>query len=337
MKKFNTGVKLLTAAALVTNTAYAMSGKHSGSVETRVDYQYTDGDADKGGSRNTARFQVQAARLNLKGSLPGDIGYRFRWRLHKAATPRVSDNTSSNVDLAYITKSFNKHFSLRAGRDFLSIGGWDFDPALSDNYLESSFVAGVSTYATGISLRGSVANQSINLDIKNSQVDDARQSRLAIGVGWYGNIADMVYPNVSFHTEGISGAKNDARRTIMAVGARVTLMNLVKIEGEYSTYTDESGTTADKDDKTQSIVFKAKLTHDNFRPHIKFFMDEVEVSDEKTKEITGLVIALEYYPDAKSSHRWHLAYTMKDTDNTTGDDPTETSIIIGTKMDIDIM
>jgi hypothetical protein len=70
-------------------------------------------------------FKLNRVRLEIAGRLNDHLSYHFRQSFNKYSNPHSMDNLSSSIEYANITWHASDRFSLVAGKQFLSLGGYE--------------------------------------------------------------------------------------------------------------------------------------------------------------------------------------------------------------------
>lgn len=70
-------------------------------------------------------FKLNRVRLEIEGRLNDHLSYHFRQSFNKYSNPHSVDNLSSSIEYANITWHASDRFSLVAGKQFVSLGGYE--------------------------------------------------------------------------------------------------------------------------------------------------------------------------------------------------------------------
>ena len=65
-------------------------------------------------------------RLEILGSFTKDFSYHFRQSFNKYSNPHSLDNLSSSIEYAYMNWKMSDRFNLTVGKQFLSLGGYEY-------------------------------------------------------------------------------------------------------------------------------------------------------------------------------------------------------------------
>lgn len=96
-------------------------------------------------------FKTNRVRLEFQGKLNDHLSYHFRQSFNKYSNPFSTDNLASSIEYANITWHASKKFSLVAGKQFVSLGGYEaYVNALRVREF-SEFNNTVPVYQTGLS------------------------------------------------------------------------------------------------------------------------------------------------------------------------------------------
>ena len=70
-------------------------------------------------------FKLNRVRLEIEGRLSDHLSYHFRQSFNKYSNPHSVDNLSSSIEYANITWHASDRFNLVAGKQFVSLGGYE--------------------------------------------------------------------------------------------------------------------------------------------------------------------------------------------------------------------
>lgn len=70
-------------------------------------------------------FKLNRVRLEIEGRLNDHLSYHFRQSFNKYSNPHSVDNLSSSIEYANITWHASDRFNLVAGKQFVSLGGYE--------------------------------------------------------------------------------------------------------------------------------------------------------------------------------------------------------------------
>lgn len=328
-------------------------------LDLRMDHLSRSGNT-KSAIKPSAAFQVQRARLLMKGGL-GDMNeYTVRLNLLNSSESvigdkKIRDNASKFVDYAFIKRKLTDDWSVSMGKIILGMGGVEGTNNPADYYLPS--VAGTEVsdiyWAGGVSLDTTIQDHSFKLAAANLSEDVAdapagttlQQTRNLLGLVYSSKLLDgMIQPNVSYYTENFESSKDSVtkKNNYMAVGARMkfepVVLELDYLNNAYGNDPKGAGSKV----STNSII---ALVRYNFLEassvHLKLENSSAKVldatlSDAETK-YAGTTLAFEYKPMKDENWRAHVAVTQKTTKVTGVDDSTEQKIMVGMRMVADIL
>jgi len=86
---------------------------------TTANAYFTDGKFDD------LSFKMNRVRLEIAGNLNDRLSYHFRQSYNKYSNPYSTDNISSSIEYANITWHASDRFNLVAGKQFVSLGGYE--------------------------------------------------------------------------------------------------------------------------------------------------------------------------------------------------------------------
>ncbi len=79
-------------------------------------------------------FKFDHVMIDLGGQLTPKLSYRYLQRLNKVSPIFTKENLPSTIDYAYLIYAFNERFSMTAGKQALSIGGFEYNKYPVDVY-----------------------------------------------------------------------------------------------------------------------------------------------------------------------------------------------------------
>lgn len=106
---------------------------------------FTNGDFDE------AAFKINRVRMELLGSFSKEFNWHFRQSFNKYSNPHALDNLSSSIEYAYVNWKPTEKFNLTVGKQFVSMGGYEY--YLNSNKIRefSEFNDYVAAYQAGVS------------------------------------------------------------------------------------------------------------------------------------------------------------------------------------------
>jgi hypothetical protein len=105
---------------------------------------FTDGSLDE------AAFKLNRVRLEILGSFTKDFSYHFRQSFNKYSNPHSLDNLSSSIEYAYMNWKMSDKFNLTVGKQFLSLGGYEYYVNAIKVREFSEFNDNVAAYQAGV-------------------------------------------------------------------------------------------------------------------------------------------------------------------------------------------
>jgi|GEM_PF-1960289 len=323
-------------------------------LDIRMDHVSRSGNKESGIKPSSA-FQIQRARLLMKGNL-GELN-EYTVRLHllnSAEAKRTRDAASTFIDYAFIKRKLSDELSLSVGKIILGMGGIEATINPADYYLVSVAGGELSSiyWAGGAALEAAFDVHNIKLAVANLSEDvfDAggttlEQSRHLVGLVYTSKLMDgMIQPNLSYYSEkfessATSGTKDNS---YLAAGARLNF-EPITLDLDYlnNKFTSDPKVNAAKVN-TNSII--ANLRYGIMEA--SSILLKLESSTAKTldtalletdKKVTGTTLAYEYKPSKEENWRAHVAVTQASTKPATGDTKMEQKLMVGMRMVADIL
>ncbi len=125
-------------------------------------------------------FKFDHIIVDLGGEVTSKLSYRYLQRLNKVSPVFIKENLPSSIDYAYLKYSFNGLFSMTAGKQALSIGGFEYNKYPVDVYDYSGISNLVTCYLTGIQIAFTpTQNQEFSFQIVNNRMGTWRE---AVGI-----------------------------------------------------------------------------------------------------------------------------------------------------------
>lgn len=115
-------------------------------AEARVDYQYTDIDGST--DKSNSGFAANSLAIMLDGDFNKHFSYSLKHRLDRTIKDAKFMDATNWV---YITYRPDDHWQFSAGKQVVSIGGFEYDRSPSDIYFASVFWNNVNCYQLGVS------------------------------------------------------------------------------------------------------------------------------------------------------------------------------------------
>ena len=106
---------------------------------------FTEGNFDE------AAFKINRVRMEILGSFSKEFNWHFRQSFNKYSNPHALDNLSSSIEYAYVNCKPSEKFNMTVGKQFVSLGGYEY--YLNANKVRefSEFNNYVSVYQAGLS------------------------------------------------------------------------------------------------------------------------------------------------------------------------------------------
>lgn len=105
---------------------------------------FADGDFDE------AAFKINRVRMEILGSFSKDLYYHFRQSFNKYSNPHSLDNLSSSIEYAYVKWKPVEKVNITVGKQFLSLGGHEYNVNGMRIREFSEFNNNVSCYQAGL-------------------------------------------------------------------------------------------------------------------------------------------------------------------------------------------
>ena len=105
---------------------------------------FTDGEFDE------AAFKINRVRLEILGSLFKGVSYHFRQSFNRYSNSRSLDNLSSSIEYAYVRWKPSEKFNMTVGKQFLPLGGHEYNVNGMRIREFSEFNDNVACYQAGI-------------------------------------------------------------------------------------------------------------------------------------------------------------------------------------------
>ena len=102
------------------------------------------------GSFDEAAFKINRVRMEILGSFSKEFNWHFRQSFNKYSNPHALDNLSSSIEYAYVTWKPSDKFNMTVGKQFVSLGGYEY--YLNANKIRefSEFNEYISVYQAGL-------------------------------------------------------------------------------------------------------------------------------------------------------------------------------------------
>lgn len=272
-------------------------------IDTRADFQrtYVDGETID----EESGFKGKNLNVIVSGQLSDRFSYFLRQRLNKSS---FDSNFFNATDRVYLDYKLTDQLTLRAGKQTIAIGGFEYDRSSIDLYLYSEYLYNVSCYAWG----GSVIYDPTPGDQLLFQVTESMFGALnnlhdvySWNVMWYGNHG---WWSTTWSANLTEWAKNHYI-SYLSLGNKFQLGRQVNLEVDFM----------NRAASHQAFFLKdfSLIGQLNYRPIDKlnlFAKATYDVNRTDTPadllvhpdtEITSLCAGLEYFPLGDNSVRFH--------------------------------
>ena len=103
------------------------------------------------GSFDEAAFKINRVRMEILGAFSKEFNWHFRQSFNKYSNPHALDNLSSSIEFAYVNWKPSDKFNMTVGKQFVSMGGYEY--YLNANKVRefSEFNNYVAAYQAGLS------------------------------------------------------------------------------------------------------------------------------------------------------------------------------------------
>ena len=97
-----------------------------------------------------AAFKINRVRLEILGAFSKEFSWHFRQSFNKYSNPHALDNLSSSIEFAYLNWKPSSRFNMTIGKQFVSMGGYEY--YLNANKIRefSEFNDYVAAYQAGV-------------------------------------------------------------------------------------------------------------------------------------------------------------------------------------------
>ncbi|MBT3982617.1 MAG: hypothetical protein HOE90_14760 [Bacteriovoracaceae bacterium] len=306
-------------------------------IDSRLDATKYNFEQKRTGTHDYSAFEVNKARLGVKGEVVKGYTYHLRYAFENTADNHLVDNASNALEKAYVQGWFDDHWSMQFGKDYLKWGTREQYLNETDVYTYSWASTNVSHYGTGVNLHYRNAGQKYYISINNS--DDAnstpaKQKNFHYMISWYGNIIpEVIYPHLSYSFRPIAGRKHPDHYFFF--GSNFLLGDLnIELDGGFL-----------KKDRFKYMSGMAKIQfnrHGEVRPFVKAIFDKKVLHSESHNKRTAGDVGFEFFPFEGQDIRYHIVYSggyfandaVKDQNN---EDYYQSSIRLGLKAGFDVI
>lgn len=122
------------------------------------------------GKFDEAAFKINRVRMEILGSFSKEFSYHFRQSFNKYSNPHALDNLSSSIENAYVNWKLTPKFSITVGKQFLPLGGHEYNVNGMRIREFSEFNDNVPCYQAGIGLKYSFSStQDVVMKLLNNR------------------------------------------------------------------------------------------------------------------------------------------------------------------------
>jgi hypothetical protein len=358
----------IAAAALMASSAFA--GDHAINLQGRMSWINTNRDTTKTHLPNDSRIAAERADLTFAGKLSSNTKYTLGLNLASmglgtsgadaSPTKNSGDNTSGFIDSIYVTKTLAEGLTLDIGKRPLLGGGFEVTHLAIDEYAKSNYWTTVDSTGNqfGLTLSKEMMGHSLMLQLNNGNKDrtvpvttgtSASQSKMGWAAEWMGDYAHgMLKTNVGYTV--IPSATATQSTNLLGAGLQLNVSKFV-VEADYDLITGKKAlNNGGTDSKKSSIVGVVSYTGmETVTPFAKFMVDTYKDAavaahyGEKTSGVTSFGLGVEFKEAKADAIRYHAVYTSSKYKYETvggtlqGTDHTDSTILIGAKMDVNIL
>lgn len=334
------------AAALMATSAFA--GDHSINLQGRMSLINTNRDQKKTGIASDTRIAAERADLTFAGKLTANTKYTVGLNLAASNAASTSDVATNYIDSVFVTRTLAEGLTLDIGKRALLGGGFEVTHRAIDQYAKSNYWTTVYTAGNqfGLTLSKELMGHSLMVQLSNgnkdrkethSGTDYYTQSRMGWAAEWLGNWGSMVKSNVGYTV--IPSTTTERSTNLLGAGLQFNVTNFV-IEADYGVVTSVKAATGNKDKKTTSIVGAVAYTGmETLTPFVKVMSDTKKQANDgsKSDEIMAFGLGVEYKEAKTDAIRYHAVYTSEGHKPVGGTKYTASQIIVGAKIDVNVL
>lgn len=116
------------------------------------------------------KFRIDQLRIEMKGHVTDRIYYRYRQRLNRNSEPLELDNMPLSIDYAAVGFHVTDKFSVFAGKQSTTFGGFEFDLNPIEVYQYSTLLDNMNNFLTGVDFSYWLTQQQeVRFQITNSR------------------------------------------------------------------------------------------------------------------------------------------------------------------------
>ena len=122
-------------------------------------------------------FKFDHIIVDVGGQVTPKLSYRYLQRLNKVSPIFIKENLPSTIDYAYLKYALNNLFSITAGKQALSVGGFEYNKYPVDVYDYSGISNYITCYLTGMQVAFTpLQNQEFSFQIVNNRMGTWREA-----------------------------------------------------------------------------------------------------------------------------------------------------------------
>jgi len=116
-------------------------------------------------------FRFDHVMIDFAGQVVPKLSYKYLQRLNKVSPIFSKENLPSSIDYAYLKYSFNEQFYMIAGKQALSIGGFEYYKYPVEVYDYSGIINSVTCYLTGAQIAyAPTKSQELTFQVLNNRM-----------------------------------------------------------------------------------------------------------------------------------------------------------------------
>lgn len=155
------------------------------------------------GEDANSSFKMNRVNLQVRGNINDWLSYNYRQRLNRSNDGRGRfDNLPASIDIAGIGIKLDQKFSLFAGKQFISYGGFEFDLNPIEVYQYSEIGDNLIAFSTGVNLAYQInKDHQLNFQILNGR-NESTEATYGVGfedaklpfmytLNWNGSFSDV--------------------------------------------------------------------------------------------------------------------------------------------------
>lgn len=174
--------KFLIAVALIALPAAAQTDWFNAQLEMRTDYTLTTIGSDK----TNSGFKCQYVNVKLNGDISSKFSYSYRQRFSKDMLR--NGGYLDATDYMFLSFHPNERWNFSAGKQFVAIGGYEYDYAPIDVYQYTEFCNNIYCYGYGASIDYNVTpNDNLLVQAAQSAFADHSRDYYSYNLRWAGH------------------------------------------------------------------------------------------------------------------------------------------------------